>query len=141
MSRFRRTAFFARALLLLFCLQGLPVTHNLAWSISLYISENMRVPINQLVRQPVKHIVDGEVLLLGGHFCIEQHLEEQVTKFPSQFVPVARFDGLEDLVRFFERVGFYGIEGLFAVPGASARGTEARHDGGGALESFASCRH
>ena len=80
------------------------------------------MPVDQLVRQPVEHVVDGEVLLFGRHFGVEEHLQQQVAEFAGQLVPVAGIDGLQHLVGFFQGVGLDGVEGLLAVPGTSARG-------------------
>ena len=80
----------------------------------------MRMPINQLVREPVKDIVDGKTLLLRRHLRVEKHLQQQVPKLAGQLIPVARVDGFDHLVGFFQRVGLDGVEGLLAVPRASA---------------------
>ena len=78
-----------------------------------------------------------EILLLGRHLGVEQDLQKQIAQLPAKFVPIAGVDGLQHFVGFFQRVGLDGVEGLLAIPGTAARGSQARHDGDGALESLA----
>ena len=101
----------------------------------------MGMAIDQLVGQPIEHVVDGEALLLGRHLGIEEHLQQQVAELAGQLVPIARVDGFDHLVGFFQGVGLDGVEGLLAVPGTSARAAQPRHDRYGALESFAGGGH
>ena len=44
-----------------------------------------------------------------------------------------------DLVSFFQRVGFDGVKGLLAVPGAASGRAQPRHDGHYTLKTFSSC--
>ena len=129
------------ALLLLLGLERLPVAHDLARSVGLHVAKDVRMAVDQLVGEPVENVVDGEMLLFVGHFGVKEHLQEQVAEFAGQLVPVAGIDGLEHLVGLFEGVGLDGVEGLLAVPGASAGCAQPRHDGDGALKSFACSGH
>ena len=129
------------ALLLLLGFQRLPVAQHLARRVGLHIAEHVGMPVHQLVRQPVEHVVDGEALLFRRHLGVEEHLQQQVAKLAGQLVPVARVDGLQHFVGFFQRVGLDGVEGLLAVPGTSAGAAQPRHDGHGALKSFACGGH
>ncbi len=83
----------------------------------------MRMPVNKLAREPVEHVINRKRSLLLGHFRVEEHLQQQVAEFAGEFVPVAIVDGLEDFIGFFQRVRFYGIEGLLAIPRAASWST------------------
>ena len=73
-------------------------------------------------------ILQGEVTGLGGHLGVEEHLQQEVAKLILQVGPGAAFDGVEDLVGLLQCVPLDGVEGLFAVPGAAVRPTQAGHD-------------
>ena len=99
------------------------------------------MPVHQFVRKPVQHIIHREVAFLARHLRIEQHLQQQVAQFAGQLRPVAIVDGFKDFVSLFQRVGLDGVKGLFAIPRASARSPQPRHDLNRSLESFAGGRH
>ena len=91
-------------------------------------AKHMRMPPNQLAIQVIEHIGDGEVPLVRRHLRIEQHLQQQVAQFFGEMRKVAPLDGVEDFVGLFQRVFANGVERLLAVPGASARCAQPRHD-------------
>src|SRR6266496_3395495 len=97
--------------------------------------------VNQLCREPIKYIIDGEMIFLPGHLRIKKYLQKQIAEFSLQLTPIAIVDGLKNFVSLFERVGFDGIECLLAVPGAPARPAQPGHDGDRALEEFACSWH
>src|ERR1700722_7234380 len=97
--------------------------------------------VDELGGEAIEHVVDGKRGLLLRHFGIEKHLQEQVAELAGEFRPVLMVDGFEDFVGLFESVGLDGIESLFAVPGATAGGAQALHNGNGALETFSGCGH
>ena len=70
----------------------------------------------------------GEVAFVGRHLRVKQHLQQQVAEFFGQVRKVAALDGVEDFVGLFKRVFANRVEGLFAVPRASARRPQPRHD-------------
>src|SRR5579864_4676737 len=99
------------------------------------------MPVNQLRRQSVQHVIDRERGLLLRHLSVEEHLQQQVSQFTGQFGPIAIVDGFQDFVSFFEGVGLDGIEGLLAVPRTSAWRAQPLHDGHRAFETFSCARH
>src|SRR5271166_148244 len=132
---------FLLTLLLLCGLQGLPIAQHLARRVGLYLAKDVRMTIDEFVAKTVEHIVDREAFLFLRHLSVEEHLQQQVAELACKLVPVARVDGLDDFVGFLQGKGLDGVEGLLAVPGASARPAEPRHDRYGALKSFASGGH
>ncbi len=104
-------------------------------------AEDVRVAADQLLVDGVEGVVDGEEVLVGGHLGVEDGLEEEVAEFFGEVGPVAAVDGVEDLVGLFEGVGFDGVEGLLAVPGAAGFGAELRHNSDQLREFFAGGRH
>src|SRR5215469_2722375 len=84
--------------------------------------------------QMIEDIRDGETALVGGHFGVEEDLQQQVAEFFGQVREVAPFDGVEYFVGLFKRVLADRVECLFAVPGATVRSAEALHDGNGLLK-------
>ena len=103
-----------------------------------FFAKDMRVAADELAVERVEDVGDGEAAVVGGHFRIEEHLEEQVAELFGEVREVAALDGVEDFVGFFQGVFADGFEGLFAVPGAAAGSAEARHDCGGLLKEL--CR-
>ena len=97
--------------------------------------------VDQLGRKPVENIVNGKRGLFFRHLGIEEHLQQQIAEFPGEFGPVAIIDGFQNFVGFFQGVGLDGIEGLFAIPGAAARGAQTLHDGDRAFETFSCGGH
>ena len=89
----------------------------------------MRMPADQLAVQMVKHIGNREVSFVRRHLRIEQNLQQQIAQFFGQMRKVAALNRVENLVGLFQRVFANGVERLFAVPGASARSPQPRHDG------------
>jgi hypothetical protein len=88
----------------------------------------MGMAAHQLAIQALQHIGDGELILVGRHFGIKQHLKHQVAQLLGQVRKVALLDGVEDFVGLFQGVFADGIEGLLAVPGASVGSAQPRHD-------------
>ncbi len=88
----------------------------------------MRMAPDEFVIQVVEHVGDGEMSLVGGHFRIKQHLQQQVAQFLGKVRKIAALDGVEDFVGLFQRVFPDGVERLLAIPGASVRGAQPGHD-------------
>src|SRR5277367_6237220 len=99
------------------------------------------MPIDELVRKPVQYLVDRERALIFCHLRIEQYLEQQIAKLTGQFIPVAIVDSFQNFVGFLDGVRLDGVEGLLAVPRASSRSPEARHDRNCSLETLPGSRH
>lgn len=97
-------------------------------------AEDVRVPANELAIEMVEYIGNREMPVIGGHFGIEEHLQQQVTELFGKVWKVASLDCIKDLIGLFESVLPDGVEGLFLVPWAAAGGAKARHDGGRLLK-------
>ena len=95
---------------------------------------------DELAVEVIEHVGDGEVAIVGGHLRVEENLQQQVAELLGKVRKVTALDGVEDLVGLFERVFANGVEGLFAVPGASAGCAQAGHDGHRLLEKSCSPR-
>ena len=83
---------------------------------------------DQLLIDRVERVADIEQLFFGSHLREENRLQHEIAQFGAQFVPIPAIDGVEHLVGFFERVGFDGVECLFAIPGTASGGSQAGHD-------------
>jgi hypothetical protein len=92
------------------------------------LAENVGVPPHQLLVDGVQRVADMKQLLLGRHLRVEDRLQHEVAQFLCQIVPRAPVDGIEHFVSFFQRVRLDGVEGLFAIPRATARRAQAGHD-------------
>ncbi len=88
----------------------------------------MRVPPHQFRVQVGGYVANVEVASLRRHLCIEQHLQQQVAQLILQIGPCAALDRVEDFVGLFQCVPLDRVEGLFAVPRASARPSQPRHN-------------
>ena len=82
----------------------------------------MRVPPDQLGRQRVGHVIDGEPAIgggaLGGDPGVEEHLEQDVADLFPQRGHVVGLDRLGRLVRLFKQVPKERGVRLLPVPGA-----------------------
>ena len=101
----------------------------------------MGMPVHQLAGQAIQNFVDRERALVLRHLGIEQNLEQQIAQLARKFFPIAIVDGFQNFVGFLKGVGLDRIEGLFAVPRASARTAQPGHDRNRAFETFSSSGH
>ncbi len=93
------------------------------------VAEDVRVAADQLVGHGLGHVFQPEMPGFLGHARVEDHLEQQVAQFDSQFVHVPALDGVGDLIGFLDRIGGDGLKGLLHVPGTAAvRIAQANHD-------------
>ena len=60
---------------------------------------------DELRRDRLDHVAEGERALLLGHPGMEDHLEQQIAEFVPQIGQIAALDGVHDLIGFLERVG------------------------------------
>ena len=122
----------AAALLLavLGLLDALPVAQHGGWIVRHRVAEYMRVAVDELVRDGVGDVVEGELPLLLGHHGLEHHLQEHVAQFLDVVVDVLRaVHRRQQLVRLLEDAGLERFQGLDAVPRAALFGVpQARHD-------------
>ncbi len=88
----------------------------------------MRMPVHQLVGEPIQYIVNREVAFLARHLRIEQNLQQQIAQFTCQFLPIMIVDRFQDFIGFFEGIRLDGVEALLPVPWTASRSAEPRHD-------------
>jgi hypothetical protein len=120
---------------------GFPVANYLARSFGLHIAEYVRMPLGQLLCQPIQHLPDGEMFFFLRHLRVEQHLQQQVAQLIAELREIALVNRLQYFVGFLDGERLDGIESLFAVPGASPGRAQPRHDGDCLLEFFAGGAH
>ena len=98
-------------------------------------TENMRMATDHLLDQAARHGSEIETALLFRQTAVENHLEQQVSQLLAKRGCVPPGDGIRYLVRFLERVRRDGVEGLLAIPRATAlRRPQLRHQGDHAPE-------
>src|SRR2546426_12131683 len=88
---------------------------------------------DHLVVQATDHVLHRELVALGGDLRMEDHLEEQIPKLFQEML-AAGVERVEHLIGLFEEVRLERARRLFAIPRASARPAEPRHDSKEALE-------
>ena len=101
----------------------------------------MRMPVDQLCRKPVEDIINRKRRLLLRHLGIEEHLQQQIAKFPRELGPVAVLNRFQNFVSLFQGVRLDGIEGLFPIPGAAAGSPQTFHDGDRSFETLSCGGH
>ena len=103
------------------------------------LTEDMRMPAHHFVRYGLRHIGEVERAFFFGHTRMEHHLEEEVAKFFLKGRHVVAFDGVGDLIGFFDGIGRDAGKVLHLIPRTATIGiAQARHDGEQALEALAS---
>ncbi len=123
-----------RAFLFLACafsgFDGFPIAGLLIGGlVAGFIAEHMRVAGDHLVRHGADHVLKSEMPSFFSHLRVKDGLEQQVAEFTFQFVISLSFDGIGDLIGFFDRIGSDGREILFDVPRAAGlRVAQATHD-------------
>jgi hypothetical protein len=86
------------------------------------------VAADQLVDETAKNVGHGEFADLRRDLGMKDDLKQQITELLHQVALVIALQGLHDLVRFFDQVGFQRSAGLFAIPGAAPWAAEPGHD-------------
>src|SRR5213593_1922348 len=64
---------------------------------------------------------------LFAKLTMENNLKQQVPQLFNQFMVVARFDCIQELIDLLDGMPTERLMVLLAVPGAASRGPEARH--------------
>ena len=82
---------------------------------------------DKLTVKGVEHLVDGELTFVCCNLSVKQHLEDEVSKFLAQIIPVLTVNRIDDLVDLFNRVLADGRERLFPVPRAAAFRSQPSH--------------
>ena len=94
-----------------------------------FIAKDMRMARLHFVGDATCDVFEGKISGFLGHARMEHDLEKQITEFAAQIVHVAAFDGVGDLVGFFDRIRCNGGKVLRRVPFTAADGiTKAGHD-------------
>ena len=88
----------------------------------LVLAEDVRMTLDHLVGDRVRHRLEVEAARLGAHLGMVDDLQQQITELARQGGPVLALDRVGDLVGFLDRVGGDGGEGLLDVPGAATLG-------------------
>src|SRR5437870_5147269 len=82
---------------------------------------------NELLDDPLNHVVDREDTGFGLELGVEDHLQEHVSKLLDQMVHVSGFDRLDGLVALFNQIALERLVILLAIPGASALAPQPGH--------------
>ncbi len=88
----------------------------------------MGMAADEFLIDGLKRIADIEVPGFLGHLGEEDHLEEQVSEFLCQAVPILGIDRVHDFIRFFKKIRLDGLESLLAIPWAASGGAEPLHN-------------
>ena len=107
-------------------LQPLPVHEHLVGAAHLDLAEHVRVPVDQLLDQPLRHVVHVPPAVVGRDLRVERDLEQQIAELVADRVGVLGVDRLEQLVRLFEQVARERLVRLLRVPRTAARRTQPR---------------
>ena len=95
-----------RLLLVLHLLYLLPVAEHCRGVLRVDVAKNVRVAVDELVGNRVRHVVEGEAPLLLGHNALEHYLEKNVAKLLNVVGLVLRaVHRRKELVRLFEKAG------------------------------------
>ena len=107
-------------------LEPLPVHEHLVGAAHLDLAEHVRVPMDQLLDQPLRHVVHVPPAVVGRDLRVERDLEQQIAELVADRVGVIGVDRLEQLVRLLEQVARERLVRLLRVPRAAARRTQPR---------------
>ena len=109
-------------------LQGLPVAEHLARGAGLFVAEDVGMPADHLLGDPLDHAVDVKSPAFSGHVRVEDHLQQKVAQLTGQGLVVLKVDGLRDLVGFLDGHRLHARVGLLAVPGAAPGSPQPRDE-------------
>src|SRR6185437_12232513 len=94
-------------LLFVFALFGLdlvPPALHVVRRFRIAIPEDMRVAANQFVTDRIERVFDVELSVFRGELRFKHRLQQQVAQFIGKAAPVARIDGVENLVSLLEQI-------------------------------------
>lgn len=106
----------------------LPVAEDIRGGVGFAVAEDVRMAADHFVVDLADDGGDVEAALFLSDLGVKKDLEKKVPEFFCEFGVVGGIKSVEDFVSFFDEVGAESGVRLFAVPGAAAGGTEARHD-------------
>ncbi len=116
------------SLALLVGLELLPVHEHLVGVGHLHVAEHVRVPVDQLVDQALRHVVHVPPSVVGRDLGVERHLQQQVAELLADRVGVVGVDRLDQLVGLLEQVAGERLVRLLRVPGAAVGSAQPRLD-------------
>jgi hypothetical protein len=85
----------------------------------LVFTENMRMPEHKLIGDPIGDLVKMKSALLTCHLCVQDYLEQNVTKLLEKSFVILIIDRVDELVTLFQQMGLERCVSLLAVPRAS----------------------
>ncbi len=91
-------------------------------------TKHVRMPAHQLPVESSDHIADPKMPRFLRHLRIEQNLQEQIPQLVGKVRPVLALDRVQHLIRLFQRVFADRCKRLLAIPRATARAPQPRHD-------------
>ena len=91
-------------------------------------TKNVRVAVYQLFIDALDHISDIELAAFTRQLGMHHYLHEQVAQFRTEQFPIGLVQRLQHLVALFEEVFTQRRVGLFFVPRASLRPSQAGYD-------------
>ena len=87
----------------------------------------MRMAANHLLVHIAANVVDRELARIGGDLALQHYLQQHVAELLAQMNGIARLDGIDRLVGFFDHVLGNALVRLLAIPRASARRPKRRY--------------
>lgn len=109
-------------------LDRLPLLEDFGAVAGLRRAEDVRMAAHELFIDGSGDGVEIEFTGFAGHLGVEDDLQEKIAKLILEGFRIARIQGVESFIAFFNEVVTDGLVRLLAVPRASARTAEARHD-------------
>ena len=88
----------------------------------------MRVPADQLRVDRAERVGNGKLFRIGADLRQEYALEDQIADFSLERVGIAAIDRVEHFVRLLEHERAQRLQRLLAIPWATVRSAEPRHD-------------
>ena len=104
-------------------------------------AEDVRMATHQLVIDGLCYRIEIELAVFTRHLGVEDDLQEEIAEFILEGVRIPRIQGIDRLIAFFNEIVTDGLMRLLAVPWATARSAEPRHDLEQTRDVLGLCRH
>ena len=114
--------------MLFLALELIPVAQDLLGRADLDRAENMRMAVDQLFADTVRHVADVEHAFFLFHLGVEHDLQQHVAELFFQMLGVLLVDRLADLIGLLNEVAADGLVILLPIPHAAVRRTQDLHD-------------
>jgi hypothetical protein len=79
----------------------------------------MRMPKHQLIGDPIGDLIKVKSTFFTGHLCVQNDLEQNVTKFLEKSFVILVIDGVDQLIALFQQMRLERCVSLLAVPWAT----------------------